>query len=394
VDRSSDRPFDVVVVGATGFTGRLTAEHLARHAPAGTRWAIAGRNPDKLAATSASLLASGATHEEVPTLRVDATDTGSLRGLAEQARVVATTVGPFIHHGEGLVAACAAAGTDYLDITGEPEFVDRTYVRHHATAARTGARLVHCCGFDSIPHDLGAWFTVQHLPEGVPLSIDGYVRAGGRPSGGTVHSAIHALSRLREAAREAKARAAVEPPSDGRRVRAGAGRPGRHGGWALPMPTVDPQIVGRSARALTRYGPDFTYRHHVVMNGLGAAAGLAVGAPALVALAQLPPAKRFLLGRTASGDGPTDRQRDAGWFSVTFDGRGGGRQVRTEVAGGDPGYTETAKMLGESALSLAFDDLPVSAGQVTTAVALGDALVARLQQVGISFRVVADDLAP
>jgi saccharopine dehydrogenase (NAD+, L-glutamate forming) len=367
---------------------------VARHAPAGARWAIAGRNPDKLAATSASLQASGATHEAVPTLQVDATDTGALRGLAEQARVLATTVGPFIHHGEGLVAACAAAGTDYLDITGEPEFVDRTYVRHHATAESTGARLVHCCGFDSIPHDLGAWFTVQHLPEGVPLSIDGYVRAGGRPSGGTVHSAIHAVARLREAAREARARAAVEPPLDGRRVRAGAGRPGRHDGWALPMPTVDPQIVGRSARALARYGPDFTYRHHVVIDGLGAAAGLALGAPALVALAQVPPAKRFLLGRTASGDGPSEAQRAAAWFSVTFDGRGAGRQVRTEVAGGDPGYTETAKMLGESALSLAFDGLPATAGQVTTAVAMGNTLVSRLQRVGIIFRVLGEDRAP
>ncbi|MCW3845190.1 saccharopine dehydrogenase NADP-binding domain-containing protein, partial [Micromonospora yasonensis] len=222
-----DRTYDLVLFGATGFTGGLTAEYLARHAPDGLRWAIAGRNPGKLAGVRDRLAAIDPALAELPLLTADATDPASLRAVAESARVVASTVGPYIRHGEPLVAACAAAGTDYLDITGEPEFVDLMYVRHHAEAVRTGARLVHACGFDSVPHDLGAWFTVQQLPTDGPVAVDGYVRAGGRFSAGTYHSALTAFSRTGETSRAARARKAVEPRPEGRRVRAVPGKLGR-----------------------------------------------------------------------------------------------------------------------------------------------------------------------
>ncbi|CAN5738754.1 saccharopine dehydrogenase NADP-binding domain-containing protein [soil metagenome] len=384
---SSPVPYDLVLVGATGFTGGLTAAYLADHVPAGARWAIAGRDAAKLERVATSITGL---HPPDGQVVVDVGDATSLASLVGSGRVVASTVGPYLHHGEALVAACAAAGTDYLDITGEPEFVDRTYLDHHSTAVASGARLLHCCGFDSIPHDLGAFFTVQQLPEDVPLAVDGFVRAGGRPSGGTFHSAINAFSRLRQGAATAKARAAAEPDTPGRTARAELARPGRHDGWTLPMPTIDPEIVARSARALSRYGPDFTYRHHVQVDHLGSAVGLAVGLPILVGLAQLGPTRNLLLGRLAQGDGPTEEQRDAGWFEVTFEGRGGGFEVRTKVSGGDPGYTETAKMLGEATLCIAFDDLPATSGQVTTAQACGQALVDRLQAAGITFEVLAD----
>ncbi|TBL23874.1 saccharopine dehydrogenase, partial [Verrucosispora sp. SN26_14.1] len=208
---AAERTYDVVLFGATGFTGELTAQYLARHAPAGLRWAIAGRNPDKLAAVRDRLVAITPALADLPLLTADVTDPASLREVAAQARVVASTVGPYVHHGEPLVAACAAAGTDYLDITGEPEFVDQTYLRHHAEATRTGARLVHACGFDSIPHDLGVWFTVKQLPADVPITVDGYVRAGGRFSAGTYHSALTAFSRRAETSRAARERRAAEP---------------------------------------------------------------------------------------------------------------------------------------------------------------------------------------
>lgn len=182
-----DRPYDLVLFGATGFTGGLTAEYLARHAPAGLRWALAGRNPAKLSAVRDRLAAIDPALATLPLLTADVTDAGSLRPVVTGTRVLATTVGPYVHHGEPLVAACAAAGTDYLDITGEPEFVDLMYVRHHAEAVRTGARLVHACGFDSVPHDLGVWYTVRQLPTDGPVSVDGFVRAGGgSPPGRTI----------------------------------------------------------------------------------------------------------------------------------------------------------------------------------------------------------------
>ncbi len=304
-----------------------------------------------------------------------------------------STVGPYIKYGEGVVAACAAAGTDYVDLTGEPEFVDLMWLRYHDQAQQTGARLVHCCGFDSIPYDLGALFTVQQLPEGVPISLSGFVSTNGSFSGGTYESAITAFSRLRQTARTATQRRRREERPPHRRVKGVVGRP-RHdstaGGWVVPMPTIDPQVVLRSARALDRYGPEFSYSHYYVTRRLTTLAQIATAGGAAIALAQLPPARKALLKIKPPGEGPTPEQRERAWFRVRFLGEGGGKRVITEVSGGDPGYGETAKMLSESALCLARDELPERAGQLTTAVAMGQKLIDRLQNAGIQFRVVDD----
>ncbi|MEU8406199.1 saccharopine dehydrogenase NADP-binding domain-containing protein [Micromonospora sp. NPDC048842] len=391
---TGERTYDVVLFGATGFTGGLTAEYLARHAPAELRWALAGRNPQRLAAVRDRLAAIDPSLAELPLLTADVTDADSLRAVAESARVVASTVGPYVHHGEPLVGACARAGTDYLDITGEPEFVDSMYVRHHAEATRTGARLVHACGFDSIPHDLGVWFTVKQLPADVPITVDGYVRAGGRFSAGTYHSALTAFSRTGQASRAARDRRAVEPRPTDRRVRAVPGRLAHSaelGIWTVPLPTIDPQVVRRSAAARPEYGPDFRYRHFAAVKRLPTVLAGAAGLGALIGLVKLPPSRRWLLGRLASGQGPTAAQRASSWFRVRFVGTGGGQRVVTEVAGGDPGYDETAKMLAESALCLALDELPPTAGQLTPVAAMGDALLDRLVRAGLTFRVLKQE---
>jgi short subunit dehydrogenase-like uncharacterized protein len=382
---TADRPYDVVVVGATGFTGGLTAEYLAANAPSGLRWALAGRSKTKLDAVRERLASSA----EPDILEVDVTDPGSVAKVAEAARVLITTVGPYLQHGEPFVAACAAAGTDYLDLTGEPEFVDRMYLAHHEAAERSGARILHACGFDSIPHDLGVQFTVDQLPEDVPITVRGYVTAGGRPSGGTFASSVGAMSRLRQASAVHRERRAAEPPvAGGRRVRVVAGRPGYDksvGRWVLPMPTVDPQIVVQSAAALDRYGPEFSYSHFAAFKNPLMAAATVGGVGTFVAVAQVPPARPLLLKLIPSGRGPSQEAREKSWFRVRFVGEGGGRRVETQVSGGDPGYGETSKMLAESALCLAFDDLPETAGMVTTAVAMGPALRKRLGAKGIEF---------
>jgi short subunit dehydrogenase-like uncharacterized protein len=304
---------------------------------------------------------------------------------------VITTVGPYALHGEPLVAACAAAGTDYVDLTGEPEFVDRMWTLHHAEAERSGARLVHCCGFDSIPHDLGAYFTVQQLPEGVPLTVNGYVRSGASFSGGTYHSAINGFARARQTLAAAKERRRNEPRLPGREIHSASARV-RHdselGGWVTPLPTIDGAVVRHSAAALERYGPDFTYGHNMIAKRLATVAALGAGVSTVGLLAQLPPTRSLLLKLKSPGEGPDEAERAKSWFKVKFVGEGGGKRVVTEVSGGDPGYGETSKMLAESALCLAFDDLPQTAGQVTTAAAMGDALLARLERAGISFRVL------
>ena len=314
-----------------------------------------------------------------------------MRALAESTRVLISTVGPYALYGDALVAACAEAGTDYLDLTGEPEFVDITYVRHHARAAETGARLVHACGFDSIPHDLGAYYTVLQLPEDLPLRVSGYVRTSATISGGTWYSVLTGFSRPRANAAAARQRKVAEVVSGQRSARAATGAPGRdpvNDGWAVPLPTIDAKVVARSARAIPRYGPDFRYAHFASVRRLPVAVGGVLGVGALMGLAQLPPARRALLRRLSPGQGPSAAKRAASWFAVTFVGEGGGKRVVTRVSGGDPGYDETAKMLAESALCLAFDELPATAGQVTTATAMGDALLTRLQRAGIVFEVL------
>ncbi|MFC4001389.1 saccharopine dehydrogenase family protein [Prauserella oleivorans] len=386
----TDRRYDIVLFGATGFTGGLTADYLARHAPRGCRWALAGRTPAKLEAVRARLAEIDPACADLPLLRADVTDADSLREVAEASRVVITTVGPYLHYGEPLVAACAAAGTDYVDLTGEPEFVDRMYLAHHATARRTGARIIHACGFDSIPYDLGVYFTVQHLPENVPLTVTGQVRANAEFSGGTYASALAAFSRARAMARTAKRRRRAEPWPRERRIHVPMSPPSRDrdtGRWLVPMPTIDPQIVARSAAALERYGPSFTYRHTAAVRRLPTIALAGVGLGLLAVLAQIPPARSALGRLRKPGQGPSAARRAKSWFHVRFTGEGGGKRVVTEFAGGDPGYDETAKMLSESALCLAFDQLPATSGQVTTAVAMGDALVRRLQVAGLTIRV-------
>lgn len=385
-----ERAYDVVLFGATGFVGALTAEYLAEHAPTDRRWALAGRDLGKLERLRERLTALDPACADLPLLRADARDTGALRELAASTRVLATTVGPYIWYGAELVAACAEAGTDYLDLTGEPEFVDRTYVEHDARARETGARIVHACGFDSIPADLGTYYTVNQLPEGVPLRVDGFLRSNALFSGGTLASALTAIGRGPQTLAAAHTRRLHEPRLLGRRARGPLGAPRfsrETGTWALPLPVLDPRIVARSAAALDRYGPDFRYRHYASVQHLPMALGGTAALGATAAVAQLPPARRWLMSRWEPGRGPDAARRARSWFTVRFVGEGGGRRVFTEVSGGDPGYGETAKMLAESALCLAYDALPDRAGQLTTAVAMGDALLDRLQKAGIRFRV-------
>jgi short subunit dehydrogenase-like uncharacterized protein len=395
----SDREYDIVLLGATGFTGALTAEYLARYAPPGTRMALAGRSAAKLEALRTRLGLLNPARGELPLLHADATDATSMQRLAASTRVVVSAVGPYLTHGEPLVGACAQIGTDYLDLAGEAEFVDLMYVRHHERALSSGARIVHCCGFDSLPHDLGAYFTVEQLPEGVPITVEAFVQVGldgfgharGSLSGGTLRSALGIASRPYQLTRAASARRRREPRPDGRRIRRLRAMPRRTRtpeAWLLPMPTIDPHVVRRSACALDRYGPDFAYRQYLAVDRLSTAVGMVAAVAAVFVLAQLQATRKLLTRRVAPGTGPTPAQRERRWFRLRFVGEGGGRRVLTEVSGGDPGYDESSKMLAESALCLAHDRLAPAAGQLTPAVAMGDALIERLRAAGISFSVL------
>jgi short subunit dehydrogenase-like uncharacterized protein len=380
----ADRDYDLVLLGATGFTGGLTARELAtRLRDTTVRWAIAGRDRAKLEAVRDQLPAD-------PDIEVvDVHDLVGLLDLAERTKVLATTVGPYAQHGELVVQACVRAGTDYCDITGEPGFVDLIRKRYDADARRRGVRLVPCCGFDSVPHDLGVAYTVAQLPDDQPVEVRGYVHATGRFSGGTANSALEAIAERAMPDR-------VPPTStDGSRrvglLPARIHRVDRLDAYGVPLPTIDPVIVLRSARELPGYGPDFRYGHFAQVHRLPTLAAGVGGMAAFGALASLSPT-RALLRRLlpASGEGPSEERRARSRFQVTFLGSGGGRRVITRVSGGDPGYDETAKMLAEAALSLAQDPHGDAAGVCTPAVALGEPYRRRLEDRGIRFETLEE----
>jgi short subunit dehydrogenase-like uncharacterized protein len=389
------RRYDVVLFGATGFAGGLTADYLVEHLPESGRMALAGRNRDKLEAVRDRLTGINPDVSDIGLLHADSTDPASLTEVARSAKVVITTVGPYLEYGAALVTACAEEGTDYVDLTGEPEFVDRMFLGNDATARKTGARLVHACGFDSIPHDLGALYTARNLPANAPMEIRGVVRTNASLSGGTLHSALKQLSRLRPMWQAASQRRRAESPSAGRRARLAVGFPRRDrvtGTWLIPLPTIDGQIVTRSALTAPSaddYGPDFSYSHNAGAKKFRTVPASLVGFVIGIAAVQIAPVRRAIARRIAAGEGPSQERRDRTWFTVEFVGTAAGRTVHTRVSGGDPGYTETAKMLAESALSLAFDDNPALAGQLTTATAMGGNLIDRLTAAGMSFEVLS-----
>lgn len=378
-----ERDFDVVLFGATGFTGRLCARRLGRERGP-LRFALAGRNLAKLAEVRDEIVAAGG--PAVETIAVASDDEAGLRALASRTRVLATTVGPYDVLGDAAVAACVAAKTDYCDITGEPRFVDRTIARHDVAAREGGIRVVNCCGFDSVPPDLGVQMVVDALPEGVPIAVQGFMGGGAGFSGGTWQSAIGAFGRA--------SRPNEQPPrteTPGRSVHRGRARfrwVPEIRGWASPLPTIDSSVVLRSARALPRYGPDFSYAHHARFSSALTMAGTVAAVAGAVALAQVGPGRRLLERYRPSGEGPSEDERKKAHFRVTFLGEGGGRRVIGRVSGGDPGYDETSKMLVESALCLAFDDVPGRpCGVITPAVAMGALLRARLVAQQMHFEV-------
>jgi short subunit dehydrogenase-like uncharacterized protein len=400
---SAERDLDVVVFGATGFVGRLVAGYLAGHAPGGARIGLAGRSAERLATIRARL---GPAASEWPLLVADSADAASVASLARAARVVATTVGPYRRHGLPLAQACASAGTDYADLSGEVLFIRESIDRCHDMAARTGARIVHCCGFDSIPSDLGV-LSLHHAAsaddagdlEDTTLVVTALV---GGVSGGTLASG---LVQWQETQASAERRAVVADPyafSPDRPAEPDLGDESdlkwiRHddelGIWAAPFPMagINTRVVRRSnALQGWKYGRRFRYREVTGFGGPAAPLQAAAVSSALYTLSAglaFGPS-RALFGRLlpAPGQGPGERTRRAGRFRIEIHTRtsAGVRYVSTVAARGDPGYAATSVMLGESALCLALDRerLPGSAGVLTPATAMGAALADRLRSAG------------
>jgi len=400
---TSKREYDVVLFGATGYTGQLVAAHLLSRAQ-GARLAFAGRNREKLQRVAAEL-----GRPEMPLLVGDSADPSFVSHMAQRAAVICTTVGPYSRYGETLVAACADTGTSYCDLTGEVHFVRHMIDRYEARARQSGARIVHSCGFDSIPSDLGTFFLQDQAGtrfHGVCDEVRARVlKMRGGSSGGTVASAMEVLNAtLKDAALRKlllqpyclnpageqsgpDAPDALKPQQD------------PDFGWTAPfiMAACNTRIVRRTNAVLGYpYGRGFRYDEAIATGkgakGFVAAIGVSAAVGAMFAGLALPPL-RALSQRVLPkpGEGPTPAQRDAGYFVYELLGTRGTERIRVRVsADKDPGYGATAKMLGESALCLALDAerLPVQGGSWTPASAMGMALVPRLNEVGVRFEVV------
>lgn len=407
----ADRPYDIVVFGASGFTGRLVVEYLAKNYPVGkpVRWAVAGRDSQKLE----QVIAEFCNSEERPAVLVaDSSDSNALAEMAGQTRVVLTTVGPYAKYGSPLVAACVAKGTHYCDLAGEAQWIRQMIDKHHAAAVHSGARIVHSCGFDSIPSDLGVLY-LQHEARaafGEPCKqIVLLVKAiKGGASGGTIASMLNIMEEAgkdRDIARMLADPYCLNPPDQ----RHGPACPDQRaiaycadaGVWTAPfvMAAINTRIVRRSNALLDyAYGREFLYSEAVStgkrFGGWLKAAITTAGLGTFMLAASSELIRSHVLKKMlpAPGQGPTRQQREAGFFDLRLFGTvSNGDQFRVRVTGDrDPGYGSTSKMLAESALCLALDEAQTGGGFWTPASGMGQVLMDRLtSHAGLTFELLS-----
>lgn len=387
----SNAEFDVVIYGATGFTGRLVAEYLASEYGKDIAWAMAGRSEDKLKSVRDEIGAPA----DTPLIVADASDPASLKAMAERTRAVITTVGPYQLYGEALVKACVETGTDYVDLSGEPAWMHDIIAAYSDKAKQSGARIVHSCGFDSVPFDLGVYFLQQHVKEttGKPLSrIKGRVRAmKGTFSGGTAASFAETMKRV--AAEPEVLNVLINPFS----LCEGFQGPEQPAGnkpifeddlnaWSAPfiMAVINTKNIHRSNAVMGHaYGQDFVY-DEMFLTGPGEKGEQMANAIANDRSMQDNPPK--------PGEGPSKEERETGFYDVMFTGvTADGQRFTASVKGDkDPGYGSTSKMIAESALALVKDVNrdQTPGGVYTTAPAMGDALIKRLSKhAGLTFAI-------
>ena len=403
------REFDVVVVGATGFTGALVAEYLVeRYGVAGElRWAVAGRSAEKLATARDAL---GSSAKALPLIVADSLDADAMRDLARRTRVVITTVGPYARYGSDLVAACATNGTHYCDLAGEVQWVRRMIDLHDDEARKSGARIVHCCGFDSIPMDIGAWFLQREALRrhgAYCESISLLVKAiKGGASGGTMASMMNVMAEARADRNVARTLArpySLNPEGSQKGPDGGDQRGIRFsedgGTWTAPfvMGSVNTRVVRRSHALLGfPWGRDFRY-DEAIRTGSGIAGWLraltiTAGLIGLITAASFGWSRnilqRFVLPQP--GTGPDRAARESGFFKLEQNGRlPDGKLMHTTISGDrDPGYGSTSKMLAECAACLALDNLNSEGGVMTPVAAMAEPLFERLQRnAGLTFEV-------
>lgn len=374
-----ERKYDIVILGATGFTGRIVVAELAALADReGVRFAIAGRGPEKL-----QKMVDENPDMGLKVIVANVSDPISLAMMAAQAKIIVNCVGPFALHGMEVVRACVHAGTHYMDITGEPAFVYAVHRNFDAEAKESGVAIVNCCGFDSIPADYAAWMAAGLLKGSGPKLLRGYVFTNARFSGGTWTTAIHAIHR-RTSGKDRHTRSSL--PKRKRRIPLKVHYLPQWKRWGLPMPVVDPHIVRRSATLLPEvYGEEVEYAQFYTVRSFWKVVRLVFYIGMVFVLARWKISRDWLFRKFPAGTGPSPEERRKFYFRVLVEGEQSGNRVQTSLSGGDPGYDDTAKMLVQAALTLRdhIQEDTVVYGASTPVVALGRPLIDRLQSRGI-----------
>lgn len=373
--------YHLTIFGSTGFTGRITAAYIAKHAEReGLTWAIAGRSKEALFELRESLVGV-----KPDVVIADIRDKDSLRAMTASTKVLMNAVGPFALYGPDVVEACLESGTHYLDITGEPEFLNRCFVRHHQAAMDKGVVIVNACGFDSIPADFATWLAVKELPVDVPKSVRCYVSTNATFSGGTLNTAVQSVLNKKTGKRQEVVTYPKHPESP--KINRGIQFSKFFGKWALPMPVADIHIVRRSAMRLPEvYGGAFSYAQFFLARSFGGMVSLISRVVVLFTFIRFEWFRNWIYKKYSPGTGPSPEKRASSVFSVTAIAETIHGQTSTiKISGGDPGYDETAKFFAESAFCLLEKSRSgtLKHGVLTPVEALGEELVKRLEKEGI-----------
>ena len=376
----NNKKYDLIVYGASGFTGQLICEYLSNHKDiANLNWAIAGRNTSKLESISMQFSTE---NKKIDVLHADSFDKPSLDNITSQSKLIITTVGPYAIYGEQLVASCIDNQTYYLDLTGEPHFVHKIKEKYAQKAYDNNVAIIHSCGFESIPPDIGVYSAINQLNE-PNADVSYFFESNGDISGGTWASFINSLSspipiiskgnKKRSKSKNKKNKKKIFFHKEFKR-------------WALFFPVIDKYIVQKTAKSFDQYGDDFSFSEYMLFKSWKKLAFIIVGIFIVSIISKVKFIKKWLLSLRPSGSGPSKDKRDSNWFIAKVIAKGQNASVMTTIKGGDPGYGDTSKFISEMALCILTqgDQLLKNKGVLTPVECTGGLLLDRLRNAGIS----------
>jgi len=365
-----NKEYDIIIFGASGFTGELICNYLSQHKDKSKiRWAISGRNSKKLNKLSEKY--------SINQISANSFNQESLNAMCAQTELVISTVGPYDIYGEKLVKACINNQSHYLDLTGEPSFVKKIYNKYAKSAKNNNVIIMHCCGFESIPPDLGTYLTVKEL-DSDNIDITYYLKTKGKISGGTWASFLNSIT--------SKQPIIDKNRGDRKDKVKKLFYSNRFKKWALFFPVIDKYIVMKSSKAFNEYGNNFSFKEYILLPSLFSAISLILGIGIISIMGRFNILRKFLLNRIPSGQGPSLEEQKKHWFKVTVIGKTDKKEVETVISGGDPGYGETSKFISEMALCILLqkDSLIKKEGILTPVECSGDLLKERLINANIN----------